>query len=618
MRRLPAWWMIPLLLLVTGLAAYNLSIDAMWLDEWWTYTTATGQPHYEPIGIEQIIEQAADEGYHPPTQYLLLAGWATLVGWTLPAARTLWMFLGLLAIAWTYRLGHDLAKHTALDPVLVGIGSAAALGGSAFMVNYLHDVRNYTYLALFTCICLWAYWHILTARRLTPGNQIGFFIGLVGMLYAHYAAVLIAAALGLYHLLLVPRSGRWWRIAVIGLLAGLTFLPWIATSLSTTDQFTDDVVRQALALEPGPMVNAMLTQFSNGNILLLLLVSWFTFTLRQRATVFVGFMIASGLILGFIANHFLGFIAHPRYLIGFWPLLGLVVGIGAARLAQRYGLSPLLLLGLWLVAGIGLSISPEYREEVNGGAFWHLPWDQYDAALRPHAQPGDVALMQLPDVVWRWMHGPIADFYMHDLPGERALIESLPGMDDDTFDAQVRDAVTGARRVWFGYDPHQESLHKGRVESVLAEQFKPCITPLDSDEFYLSLYVNPERVIYSANFDNRIDLALLEPLPAQAKEQLDLLLAWSIAEDVPPHTYSVGLHVMNAKDQLVAQADKGLPVGSWACQLLSINLSELPSDHYTLLATVYAWENGERLTGHHLTTDEQGERVPLGSFAITE
>jgi len=81
----------------------------------------------------------------------------------------------------------------------------------------------------------------------------------------------------------------------------------------------------------------------------------------------------------------------------------------------------------------------------------------------------------------------------------------------------------------------------------------------------------------------------------------------------------VALHVVSAAgEMMVAQADYGLPEPPFACQATTITLTDVPPGEYKLLAIVYAWESGARLTGTLTATGEQGDALPLATFTVAD
>ena len=99
---------------------------------------------------------------------------------------------------------------------------------------------------------------------------------------------------------------------------------------------------------------------------------------------------------------------------------------------------------------------------------------------------------------------------------------------------------------------------------------------------------------------------------------LPVITGWSVGENVTPYKYSVALHVTNSTGDLAAQADYGLPILRFSCFESDIALNDLPPGEYTLQAVVYAWESGERLPGVLTATGEQGDRLPLVTFEISD
>ncbi len=79
--------------------------------------------------------------------------------------------------------------------------------------------------------------------------------------------------------------------------------------------------------------------------------------------------------------------------------------------------------------------------------------------------------------------------------------------------------------------------------------------------------------------------------------------------------YSVGLHLQNGAGQLVAQADFNFPAETEACRTVELSLSGVAPGVYDLLATVYAWETGERLPPSS-DFPSGDDRVLLGTITI--
>lgn len=155
-RRLTVFLVVLLLLIAAWLGARSLNADAIWYDEYWSIYDAGGA-HYGPLSPAQIWERVSGRNpWHAPGYFFLMGAWGSLTGWTAFAARSLSLLVGLLTIAWTYRLGKDIASAR------VGLSAATLLGTSALYASYLHELRAYTLYTLFTVVTLWAYWKILS------------------------------------------------------------------------------------------------------------------------------------------------------------------------------------------------------------------------------------------------------------------------------------------------------------------------------------------------------------------------------------------------------------------------------------------------------------------------
>src|SRR6186713_1922280 len=121
-KRLLWLWVVPILLLTAILTARLLDSTAIWVDEYWTYRTGDGA-YFGPATPHSIIDGIiVEDPWTVPAYFFLFNMWAGLVGWAPFAHRALSLLAGMLAVAWTYRLGRDVGGHRA------GLGAALALG----------------------------------------------------------------------------------------------------------------------------------------------------------------------------------------------------------------------------------------------------------------------------------------------------------------------------------------------------------------------------------------------------------------------------------------------------------------------------------------------------------
>ena len=287
-------WIIPVLLLATGLAARQLNDHPFDVDELASMRLA-GDKHYGPYTLaevwEAIAEFSPDQAYGLPMGYWV---WGRVFGWSEFAVRVLPLFAGVLALAWTYRIGRDLFTPP------VGQVAVMVLASSAFFITYMHVARAFTMVALFAVMTIWGYWRLALrspASGSDRGGELSLLVGSIGIFYVHYYSVLLLAALGLWHLLITPKGRRWWRPVLLWGLAGIAFLPELAgflqgmTWTQTKPWFTeaDKVLRTAEVLPwflyvlTNGIIRVSGTQSIAALILLMLTAATSWWRYRQRA-----------------------------------------------------------------------------------------------------------------------------------------------------------------------------------------------------------------------------------------------------------------------------------------------------------------------------------------------
>ena len=365
---------VPLLLAAT-LAIPLLEVDAFNGDEPKSLLAA-GIMRSGPLSLVDVSENTAPQQAHGwPT---LLALWGRFVGWSEVAVRALSLFFGMLTIAWVYRTGRDLLAPRA------GLLAALLLSASVFFLAYMIHARAFTLVALCSTLCIWSYWRlVLNSRPTSMGAPAGLLLGSVGLLYSHYFSALFLPALGLFHLLFVPKNRRWLRpvllIAVAALLAMLQ-LPGFLEGLEATAS-EEDLHSQALS---APTVVSHLVHFMTNGLLDLppsldtfLLISLpFSLALvtllhlrsviRVSSLWLLAFTSLSMLALMIAINALIQVleVRRIRYLMPLWPLTALLVGAGLWRLARSSRPLVSVLLALWLVLGAWLIIATDFRYEL--------------------------------------------------------------------------------------------------------------------------------------------------------------------------------------------------------------------------------------------------------------
>jgi hypothetical protein len=589
------------------------------LDEYWSLYDAGGATMgpLSPTGVwNRVAEQ---DPWQSPGYYLLLNLWGKNVGWSEFATRALSLFMGLLSVAWTYRLGHDLVSPFG------GIAAAVTLGFSAYFIYYLHEMRGYTLYVFFTAWMVCAYW-----RLLKHGGKIKallLLLPITGALYSHYFAALTALALGIIHVtagLYVLRRNRrrWWVISALFLAAAIAFIPWLRVFLSGLIQaLSESSVRGMNALSASSMVTGLLYLFSNGSTALLILLLFYSWRLRWR-NVFVWFWFALVLVLLIGINAHLGVILEIRYLFALWPAVAVLTAFSLDRLRRAQPSLPLGVFVIWIIGGIWMSVSPETSTALSN-PHWHLPWREFRAVVLPQALSGDAAIFVLPDWTWAIYHGDELRYYLSDLPLEAALLEQPEHIGTKQYRQVEENAIQNATRVWAASTPAQPLSHFDQFETILAEHdFFHCARPLETDLLHVDLYarISAARMDKALVFGGPKEVRLIpyQALPTTLTSSvLNLTFLWKIADPSQAGLYSVAFHLQDGHGNVVEQIDQGLPTESVACRLYDLDTHVAQPGDYILYVTVYRWETGERLPllglNYEVAADQ---RVILGRFHI--
>lgn len=611
--------MLVILLVVSWAGARNLTATTIWYDEWYSLYYAGAAPEYGPISIPQTIDRALQYNeYNPPGYYIALNLWGQVAGWTPFAARAFSVLMGVLAVAVVYRLGNLIAGKIA------GLGAAIGLGASAFFIHQLTELRMYTLFPLLVALTLLAYWQFMY-RKASNGGGALFFVALLGLLYTHYMALPLIMALGIYHLIVAPKNRPWWVISGLAVICGLLYVPWLGVAYSALSTVSSEGSRNFYASDALTLINNILTQFSNGSVPLLVIVGWFALRGSRRSVILVLGLLLGTLSFILIVNERLHFIGIARYLLGLWPVLALVVGLGIAQM-QCFKVYPRLLMLIWCMAGLGLIIPrtliPEPAE-----TFWQvvLPWDKVASVMNEsffgRANDEDGLVFLVPQPTPYWFHAPLVDYYLHqfhveldNMPGwlhlptpetpllHAHLVESMPNLTPDQYASEAEQFIANQQRIWLAYSPTDlpSPFARPAWESTLTKQgFVRCTPIVQEATLRMDLYARLDLGKLNSYFGTGIEVGLWNKALSPDK-QLSVLLGWLIEQDVPTNTYSIGVYVENAQGQPVAQSDFGIPtlrgVGpSAACTRTSISLAGLPSGNYTIHAAVYNWQTGERL-----------------------
>lgn len=594
MTRHPIWLitLIGIIIISVAIGTLGLQADAMWHDEQLSLLYAGGlddTPFNLGYAAEQIIERGSGQA---PVYYVLLSAWGHSVGWSVMTMRTFSLLVGVLAIAFAYRVGADIQSPFA------GFCAAVILSASAFFSAYLHEIRTYSLLVLEILVVLTLYWRLLHTQR-RYGLMLAFVIVTTATLYTHPFAIVAIGALGLYHILLAPKHNQWWHIFFMLGLSAMLFAPWGKVTLDIIANRVENNTRTLTIRTNAEVIRDMLHAFSNGVWAFLLLLVPSIPLLRKshgvRLLWFTGAVFA-GVMLG--ANQLSDMINHVRYLMPLLPPVVLLMGIGLASLRQYrklvYGL-----LAAWVA--VGFISAPTfgnifYTFEEHRVFHITFPFDGIISDIKSDAVTNDAVALEFPFHSWA-IHG-IIDYYMDGTPARYVLTDLLGAGDDDPqakiagFDYFIGDAG----RVWFVVDHTvKASDFRDAYQAILDDRYVLCETLRDDDTARIDKLAQIEALCQEPDtpqFTYDQNVLLYDIVHQQTDTEDVIYTTWSAP--VPADTYSISLQFIDSNGDTVYQVDKPLPLGDFAYQIDRIPQGTLPDDA-TLNIIVYAWQTGERL-----------------------
>lgn len=586
--------LVMVILIALAVGGFGLQADSMWHDEQLSllYGGGLNNDSVNPLNtVSRIIERESGQA---PFYYILLSAWGNLVGWTVPASRLFSLLIGVLAIAWAYRLGADMHSPFA------GVLSAILLGTSAFFSAYLHEIRTYSLLVLEILIVLTLYWRLLHHQR-SIGFSILFVLAVTATLYTHPFAIGAIGALGLYHMLLAPRRGTWWRPFILLIVSGILFLPWAVPTLAVIANRVENNTRTLTIRTNAEVIRDMLHAFSNGIWLFWLMIIPSLFLLKKHDSIRLLWFTAitfAGVML--LANQLSDMINHVRYLMPLLPALVLLMGIGLASLVayRRFVMVVVILWGI-----VGIISAPTFgnlfytREE---HIVFHItfPFQEIADEIRSEAIENDAIAYYIPYHSWA-VRGTV-DYYMEGISARHIITDEL-GAGSDDLQAKIEgfDMFLGdAGRAWLIVDKTVEPEPiLTDFEQVMNERYISCETVWDDDRVRIEKVAQIDALCQPPSapiltFGESV--ALLDFVHERTAEYDVFYSLWSA--QVLADTYSLSLQFLDDEGNRVHQLDNPLPLGDFAYRIDRIPREILPDDaEITVNGIVYAWQTGERL-----------------------
>ena len=624
-------FMTLVLLLTFAFGANGLNTDPIWTDELFAVANIGGfNPPYSPTQIiDSLIEYSPD---HVPLFYLLSAAWVQLAGWTQFALRLLSVLAGALMIAWLYRFGTDVFNRR------TGLLAALLLGTSAYMTLYVHDFRMYTLLLMFIVMHTWLYWRLAHGWRTTRLTWCLFVAAAVALVYTQLFALVWFAGLGLYHLVFVARSRRWFYIILGWGVGALFFLPYLPVLISAV-QIASENLKVTTRVAPADMlIHAFFVLLGNGaEILPVIFAAALAVGLwRRRNAAAVKFLLMSLAMLTLIVliNEVIGLIptfedtpTRMRYFLILWIPCMLLFAWTLSQMPRWPWIAGLCLL-LWCGAGYEFYHSREILAYAGGmnKIPGYPPMQDYIFHLEGKVRPQDYLLgFTYLDYVNRDLkHGKsAADFYTQlHLGIDGAFIQSRA-----YGDWQIRDIEKKIDRhpyLLFTYDPQDLFKHFEAARSKIEDDYEACDVIVDLPKLFVQRYaiapIGCEREGYAPiAYENGITIVDRFAHYVPESDAVQILTGWEVADARLLDEYNVSLQIITPDWQNVRQIDRHLyerEVLKWYAAELSTE-GLLPGD-YRVIVVVYDRETNKKVNGVDLTSGESANIFLVASFTIPD
>ena len=612
------WALLPLLL-AAALAIPFLDADAFNGDEP-ASLLAAGILHEDTWTLADTWRFISESDPHQAHGWaLLLFFHGRIVGWSLVAIRALPFFLGMLALAWSYRCGRDFFAHAS------ALATTTLLAGSVFFLAYLTHARAFSLVALCTVICLWSYWRIaLHPRSAGFGVMALFLAGSVGLFHAHYFSALFLPVLALFHALFMAKNRRWRQPVILLVLAALLAAPQLPGFLRGLERTTGDLALGGKALESIDLLARLAHRLTNsivpptgavGTALTVIIPAAFLYLAWRRrrsdhrtdvlwALLFISLVF---LLVAIAVNRFVGTLIDDRirYLMPLWPLAALLAGAGLGRLSGKWRLPAIVLLAAWSGLGASLSHSPDFRYEL--GFFFRTDVHRVFRQLEVLAAPDDLLVLD----------DHVAGGYSLQL---HAGLSGLPwkvihrSWDDPL--VRVKAVHEQHQDLWLVYRSRDRDLFRDLPQRLGRSL---CERALDKWGFSIDLLARSARDCHhaAARLETDVGLALTEPQITMDEGVLLLKSAVNSPDMELPARFSLALHLVAAgRQERVIQRDVGLGRGHFIPLYSEFDISALPPGNYEVRAALYNWQTGERLNARDLQTGAVSDMHVLHRFRV--
>ena len=614
------WLMTGLILLAFLLAAIGSDWDTISTDElnsissFGAFDHANGVDGLIGLAPQYLLDQM-------PLYYIGGALWGKAAGYSPTALRLLGALIGLLAVAWLYRLGTDLFdRRVALLAALLFCTSAKAN-------MQLHHIRMYALVALLATLHTWLYWRL--SRRGKGGRKT--WLALVAtcalLLYTQGFTGVFFLGLCFCHVLFGSRSMRW-RMAIQAWALGLAlFLPYAPTLLEGA-AFAGKYgnARSLNAIELAIVLGLELVNQMAILWLPLACGIWLRLRRRRRGAMarllFIALAIAAGLAAIDSVIQIIDW-NRMRYFLMIWHFAMIVFAVALWSLPWRRFLLPLF-VAIWIYGGMRASqpgFEPDHPYVVSS-PYRLPPLHDYVRTLSGKVSGLDYVVgfqeSGLVHIEAETLGATFTEYYLNMQLG----IDGLFFHKSDKkyrLKGDVGDILTTRPHLLLAHDPSAEPPNYGPSRHFIEEQFAPCPPVVDEPRLRIQRFRHPaiscdhapaSTVVYD-NGMRLIDRAVRYDGDTNA---IQALLWWEIPDESMLDDFNISLQVFDSNGDKAAQNDYHLDANLTPWGVAKLPLGDLPDGDYQLKLILYNRHDGAKVSGVDEATGDAMALLRLHDF----
>jgi len=614
------FFIIPLLLLLTGLASMGLDADPIDNGEFHSFGHTGGfSDSFSLLETAQHVAKTSEQ--HVPFYFFLLNLWVKLTGTSTVMMRMVALFSGVITVALGYRLATTLVSRQ------MGLISAFLIATSMYFIYYMHEIRMYSMLPGLVIILYWVYWNIMSSSK-APRliNLIALYCITTALIYTHYFGIFGILSIGIYHLF-AKKDKRWFQVVVVMIFAGITFLPWLPIFIEgfTYRKDLGDTNQSTIEL-----FYSLLDIYTNHFVVLGLVYAFALFHIirsRQKSIIYLMTIIMMPVIITLLINNLTPLLPQRRMRYSFvlMPSFILLLSYGFYLLYRwRKIVFGVVMIG-WIGAGINFSTSPlllTYSNRLSKESDVYPAFHLITRFISEHQKLPD------PEPLFTMKSG-------ENIVG--SIVEYYGGLIDNTFiHIQETTIQTILNRVdldsfaiiidfeeelafWLAYRPGYDLASNTIYQNILTEYHKSCGVREFNDDMVIEYYLvkdvpceiidAPFRVKYQTDA-----IVLTHFYPIVDDQILRLYSIWERASTKSAFPYSISFQIFDVNGNKVAQQDHIAPFEP--IDTKAIDISHLDGGTYSLTLTLYDPETGFINQGSTQNSEDLKNNVILSEFTI--